>query len=43
MNEFEKRENEFTDRSEYTKHVQQFSNEEFVRKIQKIVDERKRI
>ncbi len=43
MNEFEKRETEFTDRSVYNKHVQQFSKEEFVRKVQKVISERKRI
>lgn len=43
INQFEKQENNFTNRENYKKHVQQFSNENFVKKIQKIVDERKRI
>lgn len=42
INQFEKQENNFTNRENYKKHVQQFSNENFVKKIQKIVDERKR-
>jgi len=43
MDEFEKREGEFTDRSVYTAHVQKFSKEEFDKKILKAVEERKRI
>ena len=43
MDQFEKRESDFTDRSAYSKHVQKFSKEEFVNKIQKIVEERTRL
>ena len=43
MDEFEKHESEFTDRSIYTSHVQKFSKEEFDKKIMKAVEERKRI
>ena len=43
INEFEKRENDFSERSIYTKHVQQFSKEEFVRKMQEIVEKRQRL
>lgn len=43
MDQFEKRESDFTDRSAYSKHVQKFSKEEFVNKLQKIVEERTRL
>ena len=43
MDEFEKREKEFTDRAVYKAHVQKFSTQEFVKKMQKIVDERVRL
>ncbi len=43
MDEFEKRESEFTDRSVYTAHVQKFSKEEFDKKILQAVESRKRI
>lgn len=43
MDEFENREADFSDRSAYSKHVQKFSKEEFVNKIQKIVEERTRL
>lgn len=43
MDQFEKRESDFTDRSAYSKHVQKFSKEEFVRKIQEVVQDRKRL
>ena len=43
MEEFEKRESEFTDRSVYTAHVQKFSKEEFDKKILQAVESRKRI
>lgn len=43
IDQFEKRESDFTDRSAYSKHVQKFSKEEFVNKIQKIVEERTRL
>ena len=42
MDEFEKRQSDFTDRSVYTAHVQQFSREEFDKKILQAVKERKR-
>lgn len=43
MDEFENREADFSDRSAYSKHVQKFSKEEFINKIQKIVEERTRL
>ena len=43
MDNFEKCEEQFADRNVYTKHVQQFSNEEFVNKISQIIKEQKRI
>ena len=43
MDEFEKREGEFTDRSVYTAHVQKFSKEEFDKKVLNAVEERVRI
>ena len=43
MDDFEKRENDFSDRAVYEKHVQKFSNEEFVRKITAAVESRKRL
>ena len=43
MTEFEKRETEFTNRAVYTKHVQKFSKEEFVNKIQKVIDKKERL
>lgn len=43
MNTFEQNQEKFQNRLLYTKHVQQFSNEEFVKKITKIIKERKRI
>lgn len=43
MEEFEKRESDFSDRSVYNAHVQKFSNKEFEKKVRAIVEERKRI
>ena len=43
MDDFEKREKDFTDRKVYENHVQKFSNEEFVRKIKTVVEARKRV
>ncbi len=43
MDGFEKRESEFTDRAVYKAHVQKFSTQEFINKIQKIVDEKERL
>ena len=43
IEEFEKRQNEFSDRSIYIKHVQKFSKEEFVQKIEKIVKDGTRL
>ena len=43
MDNFEKHQNDFTDRKVYSKHVQQFSAKEFENKILKIVKEKKRI
>ena len=43
IDEFEKRENDFSDRSVYTKHVQKFSKEEFVSKIKEVVEKRQRL
>lgn len=40
---FEKRQDDFTDRAVYTAHVQQFSKENFVNKITKIVQDKQRI
>ncbi len=40
---FEKRQDDFTDRAVYTSHVQQFSKENFVNKITKIVQDKERI
>ena len=42
MDEYEKRESDFTDRGVYTAHVQKFSKEEFDKKILQAVEERKR-
>ncbi|MBR6341313.1 MAG: glycosyltransferase [Treponema sp.] len=43
MDDFEKRRDEFTDRKVYNKHVQQFSNENFVKKINQIVEKKERL
>ena len=43
MDDFEKHEADFSDRNAYTKHVQKFSKEEFVRKIREVVQDRKRL
>jgi glycosyltransferase involved in cell wall biosynthesis len=43
MEAFEQREADFANRQTYTKHVQQFSKEEFIRKISVIIKERKRL
>ena len=43
MDEFEKSETEFTNRKFYEKHVQQFSNENFVARISKIVEKKERL
>ncbi len=43
MDEFEKRENDFSDRSIYEKHIQQFSNLEFERKIMNIIEKREKL
>jgi glycosyltransferase involved in cell wall biosynthesis len=43
MNEFEKRQAEFTNRKVYAKHVAQFSNENFISKISKIVEKKERL
>lgn len=43
IDEFEKREKEFTNRNIFTKHVQQFSVKEFDKKILQIIKERKRL
>lgn len=43
MEKFEASESQFANRTAYTEHVQQFSKEQFVSKIQKIVEDRKRI
>ena len=43
MDDFEKRQGEFTDRQVYNKHVQQFSNENFVKKINQIVEKKERL
>jgi len=43
MESFEKRENEFSERAVYTKHVQKFSKEEFITKIQSVVEKRIRL
>ena len=43
MDAFETHESDFSDRSVYNSHVQKFSNEEFVRKMTAIINEKKRI
>ena len=43
MDEFEKKEADFADRSIYKAHVQKFSRDEFTSKIQKIIEGRKRL
>jgi len=43
MDKFEKSEDKFTDRNKYTAHVQQFSNENFVNKMQDIINKRERL
>ena len=43
IKKFEDEENLFSDREKYKKHVQQFAPEEFIFKIKKLLDERKRI
>ena len=43
MDDFEKREKDFTDRSIYENHVKQFSNLEFERKIMNIIEKRERL
>ncbi len=40
---FEKRQSDFSDRSVFTKHVQQFSEAEFIRKMQNIVQKRNKL
>lgn len=40
---FEKEEERFADRSKYTAHVQQFSNENFVKRMQEICEKRERV
>ncbi len=40
---FEQIESNFTNREKYTKHVQQFSNEQFIQKMEKIISEKKRL
>ena len=43
MDDFEKRRGDFTDRQVYNKHVQQFSNENFVKKINQIIEKKERL
>ena len=43
MNEFESKINLFNNRQAYTEHVQKFSKEEFVKKIEVLVSQRKRV
>lgn len=43
INLFESKETEFTERTAYTKHVQQFSKENFIKKITDIVNQQKRL
>ena len=43
IKKFEDNEKQFSDRESYTKHVEQFAPEEFIFKIKKLLDERKRI
>ena len=43
IKKFEDNEKQFSDRESYTKHVKQFAPEEFIFKIKKLLDERKRI
>lgn len=43
MNKFEANESVFTNRENYTKHVQQFSNSEFIKNMKKILETKDRI
>ena len=43
MDDFEKRQGDFTDRQVYNKHVQQFSNENFIKKINQILEKKERL
>ena len=43
INAFEARENDFSDREKYRKHVEKFSKENFLKHISKIIEDRKRI
>ena len=43
IKKFEDNEKQFSDRESYTKHVRQFAPEEFIFKMKKLLDERKRI
>ena len=43
MNKFEQLESSFTNREVFTKHVKQFSKEEFIAQISKAIEERERI
>jgi len=43
IKKFEDNEKQFSDRESYIKHVEQFAPEEFIFKIKKLLDERKRI
>ena len=43
MDTFESRENDFTDKSKYSKWVEQFSTQKFQEKIQKIIDSKQRL
>ena len=40
---FESRENDFSDREKYRKHVEKFSKENFLKQISKIIEDRKRL
>jgi glycosyltransferase involved in cell wall biosynthesis len=43
MNRFEKNEGKFSDRTQFSTHVQQFSKNAFIERVRKIIDERKRV
>ncbi len=43
MEEFEMHQADFNDRDVYSEHVQKFSKEEFVRKVQKVIEDRQRL
>lgn len=43
LNEFESKENEFTDRNAFTKHVQKFSIDEFIKGMKTVLENKQRV